>query len=300
MDDKILYFLAAAETLNFSKAGKRFFVSATAISKSVSGLEAEMGVQLFDRHHNSITLTKAGRMFYKNAQSLVSDYSRIIKNVQQSERDHQQNLMIGFSSVYEAEILSKAANMFKTVYPKWQLNFVHRGLEQLEQSVSDGLIDVGYSFGKSQSNVDGVTINDIYTGNYVVGMSSMNPLSKKDNLEPKDIADQVCGYYSQFNSRYAQDRLQKEAADDGFSINHIQQFETFESFLVGVATNECFGLFPEIMGQRKFANIKYIASQLGTQRYHIVQITDDCPTEAVMTFTKFISNHLKQLVAKKN
>lgn len=74
MDEKLRYFLYAAQTLSFKKAAAHFFVSATAVSKGVSSLEDEIGVKLFNRHNNSIELSQAGQHFTK----IPSIYYRII------------------------------------------------------------------------------------------------------------------------------------------------------------------------------------------------------------------------------
>lgn len=292
MNDKILYFLAAAETLNFSRAGKRFFVSATAISKAVSGLEAEMNVELFQRHHNSLTLTTAGRRFYNEAQALVSDYKRIISNVQHTDELQQQQLTIGFSSIYEAILLSKIANVFRVEHPNFSLLLVHRSLEQLEQNVSDGLIDIAYSFGKDQSSLPNVIIRTIYSGDYVLGVSSLSSLTQLSCVSPANIENLTCGFYSQFNSNFAQRRLQEEASEDGFNISHIRQYETYERFLVGVATNECFGLFPKVFSGNFFDEIQCVDSTLGINRYHVVQIEQKNSTDALKKFKSFVKQYL--------
>lgn len=54
------YFLALAKHRNFRRAGLELGVSASALSHSLKGLEARLGVRLLNRTNRSVTLTAAG------------------------------------------------------------------------------------------------------------------------------------------------------------------------------------------------------------------------------------------------
>lgn len=58
---QIRYVLAAAETLNFTRAAERCNVSQPAITKAIKGLEAELGSQIFSRDGKRIRLSDFGR-----------------------------------------------------------------------------------------------------------------------------------------------------------------------------------------------------------------------------------------------
>ena len=62
---QLKYFCDAAETENFSKTANKYSVPASNISQSVSRLEKEVRVKLFDRSANKITLNEQGKAFHK-------------------------------------------------------------------------------------------------------------------------------------------------------------------------------------------------------------------------------------------
>ena len=65
------YFVAVAAELNFSRAAERIHVVQSALSASVSRLEKELGVELFDRSKRQITLTAAGEVFLEHAREVI-------------------------------------------------------------------------------------------------------------------------------------------------------------------------------------------------------------------------------------
>ncbi len=58
---QIRYFLAIAETLNFTSAARACAVSQPALSKAIRKLEADLGADLFDRDSQQVELTDFGR-----------------------------------------------------------------------------------------------------------------------------------------------------------------------------------------------------------------------------------------------
>ena len=57
---QIRYFLAVAETLNFTSAANACAVSQPALSKAIRKLEDTLGAELFDRSGHQVNLTEFG------------------------------------------------------------------------------------------------------------------------------------------------------------------------------------------------------------------------------------------------
>ena len=68
----IHYVLAAADEGSFSKAAVKVHVSQPALSQLIQRLEDELGVKLFVRKSNRVTLTPAGKIFYEDGKVILA------------------------------------------------------------------------------------------------------------------------------------------------------------------------------------------------------------------------------------
>ena len=64
-------FLKTADCGSFSSAADQLYISKVSVMNQINALEAHIGVSLFDRTHQGVSLTDAGKSFYKNAEAMV-------------------------------------------------------------------------------------------------------------------------------------------------------------------------------------------------------------------------------------
>ena len=73
-------FITVAQTLNFSEAARRNYVSQSTVSRYVSDLEKEFGVQLFTRSHRDVIITSEGKALLPYAIEIVETLEDAIKD----------------------------------------------------------------------------------------------------------------------------------------------------------------------------------------------------------------------------
>jgi DNA-binding transcriptional LysR family regulator len=67
------YFLAVAETRNFTQAAANCYVAQSALSQQIARLEKDVGAQLFSRTSRSVRLTAAGELLEPLARRILAD-----------------------------------------------------------------------------------------------------------------------------------------------------------------------------------------------------------------------------------
>ena len=69
---QLLYFAEIVDRGSFSAASKSLYVSQSALSQSLAGLEEELGVKLIRRSKSGVSLTYFGHRVYEDAKVLIS------------------------------------------------------------------------------------------------------------------------------------------------------------------------------------------------------------------------------------
>ncbi|MEC4177005.1 LysR family transcriptional regulator [Adlercreutzia sp. R7] len=94
---KLKAFVKTAELGSFRKAGEALWLSSIAVKKQVDGLEADLGVRLFDRTNRGVTLTESGVVLLEGARSLEALSNAIVADARRAATDSDNVIRIGMS-----------------------------------------------------------------------------------------------------------------------------------------------------------------------------------------------------------
>ena len=139
---QIRYFLAVADTLNFTRAAEQCGVAQPSLTRAVKKLEEELGGDLFHREGRRTHLTSLGQMMRPLlAQSLEA--ATAAKEQASSYGKHQiAHLRIGLSLTIEIRMFRDALSEIARVLPGVNLQLSRGTAEDIEQELEDGQIDI--------------------------------------------------------------------------------------------------------------------------------------------------------------
>lgn len=95
---QLRYFITAAQLQNLSRAAALLHLSQPSLSKSISRLEEEIGVPLFNRNGKKLTLNAQGQRFMESASRILKEADHAVTEIQEMGRAN--SLSIG---IFEAE-----------------------------------------------------------------------------------------------------------------------------------------------------------------------------------------------------
>ncbi len=113
---QLRYFATVAQTLNISQAAKRHMIPQPAMSKTVSKLEKELGVTLFDRYKNRLSLTNEGKAFYHAVSQSLSLLDEGVAQISSADAPLKGELNI--LVLQHRETLVDCIMAFKKQYPQ--------------------------------------------------------------------------------------------------------------------------------------------------------------------------------------
>ena len=74
-------FEAVARLLSFRLAGEELFLTQSAISRQIKGLEDELGAQLFERDTRQVALTQAGTSLLRAVQPMLERLDGTVRQI---------------------------------------------------------------------------------------------------------------------------------------------------------------------------------------------------------------------------
>lgn len=244
--DKLKTFLQVAQYGSFKQAANKEFLSQRAVSKQITQLETELGITLFWRRANRITLTPQGKFFLSSAQDMVNNYTKAIADLQTFNQQAHQTLKVGYFSAFEERLLRPALYTLKEQDADLYLSIREESNEHLVQSVRLGNLDAALSirYGHSELNLEpSLTAVTIFHGEMVMGVSTLNPLSKRPYLVTSDLVTKPILYYSPETSTFL---LESFLASMPFIADHerVRRVTSIEQMQIMVALDQAFAFYP--------------------------------------------------------
>ena len=124
---QLKYFLKVAETLNFSEASRKLYITQSTLSQQISHLEQEIGLPLFERNSHEVYLTEAGKELLPYAQNAVNCTMACVDHMNDLKEMLTGELNIGVTYSF-SNIMAETLIAFLHAYPHVKLNIQYLSL----------------------------------------------------------------------------------------------------------------------------------------------------------------------------
>jgi DNA-binding transcriptional LysR family regulator len=124
-------FCYTVQSGSMSGAAKKMNLSQGAISLQIQSLEEKLGIKLFTRDKNKVTLTKEGQMFYAHCAPYVHGAEELLNDfIKKLKQEKSSSIKIAANNVSICHILPKYIKKFEAAHPK--INFKIKNLTREE------------------------------------------------------------------------------------------------------------------------------------------------------------------------
>ena len=142
-DRRLQVFYTVARLLSFTKAAETLHMTQPAVTFQVRQLEDHFNTRLFDRTHNRVALTEAGRKAYEYAERIFELYAEMENAVKELTGDVSGALTLGASTTIAEYMLPALLRGFRDKYPEVNLRLKVSNTEGIVSMVENSMIDLG-------------------------------------------------------------------------------------------------------------------------------------------------------------
>ncbi|MEE1219863.1 MAG: LysR family transcriptional regulator [Ruminococcus sp.] len=189
-------FISVAQTLNFSEAARRNYVSQSTVSRYISDLEKEFGVQLFTRSHRDVIITNEGKILLPYAIEIVDTLKKAKTVIKQIHEGGQGKINIA-CDITSLAFPSKCIADFNQHYPDITVT-----VNQLSDADGNSAItnsDFDFCFMPRDMVPENSGIESIVTHSDTLSVlaSKNNPISKQKSISFCELANKKLLLFSE-------------------------------------------------------------------------------------------------------
>ncbi|NRR29851.1 LysR family transcriptional regulator [Oxalobacteraceae bacterium] len=165
---------------SFAAAGKELHRVPSTISYTVSKLEDELGVQVFERHGPRVTLTRAGMELLKEGRYLLKAAHDLEERVRRVASGWETELAIGMDSMFSPLMLQQDVSAFYQVAKQTRLRVLQEALGGAWEALIERRADLLVGVAGDGPAGGGYVSLPIGTVSFVFAVAPSHPLAAVD------------------------------------------------------------------------------------------------------------------------
>src|ERR1700740_2667075 len=184
--DQLRTFIAAVDEGSFSAAARKLLRAQSVISETVSNLEDQIALPLFDRSARYPKLTPAGVVLLADARSIVTGVDLLKARAKGMAVGLEPELSVVVDVFYPIDAITQIAREFRQQYPGVALRIYVEALGAAIQPVVDGRYSVGI-VGSLPVIPDMLSSERLPGVSFLMVASSDHPLASHRGKIPKEL-----------------------------------------------------------------------------------------------------------------
>lgn len=246
------YFVAVAEALNFTRAASRLHLAQPALSRQVSDLEDELGVDLLKRTSHGVLLTAEGKLFLEEALAILKRAEESVTKVRALARGEFGELQVGYVPPLDLHILPRALAEFQKTTPSVKVVLHDRGSDELCDELRNGTLHLALMMQPSEELIAGIEFEEIGRYPFFVAMAAGHSLAKMKGVSLETLAKQPLAVLDRRRNSEFHRILKRVFAP--LKPNIATESDSVNSLITEIGVGKCVAvvsqLFKEAIGKR--------------------------------------------------
>jgi DNA-binding transcriptional LysR family regulator len=227
---QIRYFLAACDTLNFSRAAEVCEVSVPSLTKAIHKLEETLGGHLFRRERHLTHLTDLGRLMQQHFTLAQGALEAARSDAEKYRNLADARLKMGIFSTMPAKHLTAYLSALRAAAPNLELNLWETHCEELGEALLAGEIDVAIM--SSAEYGDRLRAVPLYREPYDVAFASGHRFERMNAVPMRELEGEryIKRLHCEFPSNFA--KLGVAKPYKGVQVRYMTEREDWVQVMV--------------------------------------------------------------------
>ena len=197
--EQLEYVIEVAKERTISNASKNLHVTQSAISQSISSLEEELGVTLFNRSRTGSIPTEEGRKVIEKGYEILKIIQELKEDLQLDKETIKGELKLASSPTFMTYLLNPLAK-YKEDYPPVDIEMKEQETQEVINSVKKHRIDIGII--ANHNGLKDLTEDldfkpfTLLKGEMQVYVNKNSPLAIYDTITPQQLINQTIVMYN--------------------------------------------------------------------------------------------------------
>jgi DNA-binding transcriptional LysR family regulator len=285
-------FCDLVETGSFSQAAERNFVTQSAVSQQVRGLEERFKRRLLERvrGRREVRLTEAGTVFYEESRNVLAAFAQLQERLRAMEGSISGTVRV--ATVYSIGLheLPVVVRRFMALYPSAKIDLEYSRTTRIVRDVLSGAVELGVLAYPERRR--GLTIVPLPGDRLVLICPPSHPLAARRKIKATALEGQDFVLFERdIPTRRAIDRILKS---HGVTVRRVAEFDNIETIKRAVEVG--FGLAivprPSVLDDARRGGLAVVAlsEPEWTRTVGVIHRSDRQPSAAARKFIELLKS----------
>jgi len=252
------YFVAVAQTRNFTRAAEMLGISQPPLSQQILRLEREIGTPLLRRLTRGVEVSEAGEAFYQDACQILDLTGHALEKAKGIARGVTGKLSLGFaSSVAFHQDIFRLLHAFQQQFPSVTLLPREASMSTLMQDLQEGLLDAAFVRLPCETSKS-FHLKLIASEAMRIVLPASHPLSEQEEIRLTQLSDTPMVMFPREVAPSLYESIISACVRAGFQPQTGPQAPQISSAIGMVAAGFGFALVPESLSCVAMPGIRFL------------------------------------------
>jgi DNA-binding transcriptional LysR family regulator len=200
--EQMEHIVHVANEMSISKAAEKLFISNSGLSQSITQLENELGIKIFNRSKQGVTPTFEGKIVISKAMTLLNTIKELNKEIFEYKNNNQTHLKILTAPAFTF-ILQETMVKFNSENKDITFELIEQNPKEIIQNFNKGnydfaLIPASLKELKKEKNI---RFEHIHTGHICIAVGKNSPFYHHDYVTLSELKDSKLVMYNSSDYR---------------------------------------------------------------------------------------------------